>query len=76
MVDLIDQTRIMNAHETLCRKFATLETEGQDLDDVINRLAEMPAFDQLKVQRLKNRRLIIDDEMVKLRSKILPDIIA
>ena len=66
----------MNAHETLRRKLETLETEGQDLDDVINRLAQMPAFDQLKVQRLKKRRLVIDDEIVKLRGKILPDIIA
>ena len=66
----------MNAHDTLRRKLATLETEGQDLDDVIIRLAKMTAIDQLKIQRLKKRRLIIDDEMVKLRSKILPDIIA
>ena len=76
MVNLIDQKWGMNAHETLRRKLAALETEGQDLDDVINRLAEMPAFDQLKVQRLKKRRLVIDDEIVKLRGKILPDIIA
>ena len=76
MVDLIDHTWFMNAHESLRRKLATLETEGQDLDDVINRLAEMPSFDQLKAQRLKKRRLIINDEIVKLRGKILPDIIA
>ena len=76
MVDLIDQTWIMNAHEILLRKLATLETEGQDLDDVINCLAKMPAFDQLKIQRLKKRRLVINDEIVKLRGKILPDIIA
>ena len=74
--ELIDQTWIMNAHEILRRKLATLETEGQDLDDVINRLAEMPEFDQLKVQRLKRRKLVINDEIVKLRGKILPDIIA
>ena len=76
MVDSIDQTWVMNAHDTLRRKLATLETEGQDLDDVIDRLAEMPAFDQLKVQRLKKRRLVINDEIVKLRGKMLPDIIA
>ena len=51
MVDLIDQTSFMNAHEYLHRKLATLETECQDLDDVINHLAEMPSFDQLKAQR-------------------------
>ncbi len=66
----------MNAHDTLRRKLANLETEDQDLDDVITRIAETPAFDQLKVQRLKNRRLMIRDEIVKLHGKILPDIIA
>ena len=76
MVDLIDQIRVMNAHDTLRRKLANLETEDQDLDDVITRIAEAPAFDQLKVQRLKKRRLMIRDEIVKLRGKILPDIIA
>ncbi len=76
MVDLIEQIRVMNAHDTLRRKLANLETEDQDLDDVITRIAETPAFDQLKVQRLKKRRLMIRDEIVMLRGKILPDIIA
>ncbi len=76
MVDLVDQIWVMNAHDTLRRKLAHLETEDQDLNDVITRIAETPAFDQLKVQRLKKRRLMIRDEIVKLRGKILPDIIA
>ncbi len=76
MVDLIDQNWVMNAHDTIRRKLANLETEDRDLNDVITRIAETPAFDQLKVQRLKKRRLIIRDEIVKLRGKILPDIIA
>ena len=76
MVDLNDQIKGMNANDTLRRKLANLETGGQELDDVINRIVETPAFDQLKVQRLKKRRLMIRDEIVKLRGKILPDIIA
>ena len=76
MVDQNDQIKGMNANDTLRRKLANLETEGQELDDVINRIVETPAFDQLKVQRLKKRRLMIRDEIVKLRGKILPDIIA
>jgi hypothetical protein len=66
----------MSAHDTIRRQLATLETEHRDLDDVITRIAEGPAFDQLQVQRLKKRRLMIKDEIVKLRGKILPDIIA
>ena len=67
MVDLVDQIWVMNAHDTLRRKLANLETEDQDLDDVITRIAETPAFDQLKVQRLKKRRLMIKDEIVSRR---------
>jgi hypothetical protein len=66
----------MSAHDTIRRQLANLETEHRDLDDVITRIAEGPAFDQLQVQRLKKRRLMIKDEIVKLRGKILPDIIA
>ncbi len=76
MVDLIDQIWAMNAHDSIRRKLQNLETEHQDLEDVISRIAEGPAFDQLKVQRLKKRKLMIKDEIVKLRGKILPDIIA
>ncbi len=76
MGDLVDQIWAMNAHDTLRRRLQGLETEQRDLDDAISRIAEGPAFDQLQVQRLKNRRLTIRDEIVKLRGKILPDIIA
>ncbi len=76
MIDLIDQIWAMNAHDSIRRKLQNLETEHRDLEDVISRIAEGPAFDQLKVQRLKKRKLLIKDEIVKLRGKILPDIIA
>ncbi len=76
MGDLVDQIWAMNAHDTLRRRLQGLETEQRDLDDAISRICEGPAFDQLHVQRLKNRRLTIRDEIVKLRGKILPDIIA
>ena len=66
----------MTAHDAILRKLAHLETEDRDLDDVISRIADSPAFDQLKVQRLKLRRKMIRDEIIKLRGKILPDIIA
>ena len=53
-----------------------LESEHRDLDDVIERLSEDKPFDQLKLQRLKKRKLALRDEITKLRSLILPDIIA
>ena len=53
-----------------------LKSEHRDLDDVIERLNEVKPFDQLKLQRLKKRKLALKDEIIKLRSRILPDIIA
>ena len=53
-----------------------LESEHRDLDDVIERLGDDKPFDQIKLQRLKKRKLALKDEITKLRSRILPDIIA
>ena len=57
-------------------QIAMMESEHRDLDSVIERLSEVLPFDQLKLQRLKKRKLVLKDEMAKLRSQILPDIIA
>ena len=57
-------------------QIAMMEREHHDLDSVIERLGEVLPFDQLKLQRLKKRKLVLKDEMAKLRSRILPDIIA
>ena len=53
-----------------------LESEHRDLDDVIERLGDDKPFDQLKLQRLKKRKLALKDEITRVRSQILPDIIA
>ena len=62
--------------EPVHRQLAILESEHRDLDDVIERLGEDLPFDQLKLQRLKKRKLILKDEITVLRSRVLPDIIA
>ena len=62
--------------QTIIKKLRELESEHRDLDDVIERLADDKPFDQLKLQRLKKRKLSLKDEMTLLRSRILPDIIA
>jgi len=53
-----------------------LEIEHYDLDDVINRLAADPLQDQLQLQRLKKRKLILKDQIQRLRARLIPDIIA
>ena len=57
-------------------QIAMMESEHRDLDSMIEQLGEVLPFDQLKLQRLKKRKLVLKDEIAKLRSQILPDIIA
>ena len=62
--------------ERLRRQLAELKSAHRDLDDVIAHIGETAPFDQIQIKRLKKRKLMIRDEIVKLRGKILPDIIA
>ena len=62
--------------EALRAKLAALTIEHRDLDDVIARIAERVPFDQLQLQRLKKRKLLLKDQISKIESELLPDIIA
>jgi hypothetical protein len=62
--------------EALRARLAALKTEHRDLDDVIARLSERAPFDQLQLQRLKKRKLLLKDQILKIESELLPDIIA
>lgn len=62
--------------EQVKTKLAELELEHRDLDDVINRLIGEADFDQIKVSRLKKRKLALKDQIVTLRGRLIPDIIA
>lgn len=62
--------------EEMKRRLADLKTEHRDLDDVIARLLDKAPFDQLQLQRLKKRKLMLKDEISRLESRLLPDIIA
>ena len=57
-------------------RLQVLEIEHHDLDDVIDRLAVDPSLDRLQLQRLKKRKLLLKDQIAKLRTRLIPDIIA
>ena len=58
------------------QRLQALEVEHLDVDDVIGRLAGAPGQDQLQLQRLKKRKLILKDQILRLRARLIPDIIA
>lgn len=62
--------------EAVKARLEALRIEHRDLDEVILRLVEKPPYDQLQLQRLKKRKLVLKDLIAKLESHLLPDIIA
>lgn len=60
----------------LRQKLAALRSEHRDLDEIIAGLVGHIPFDQLQLQRLKKRKLLIKDQIAVLESRLLPDIIA
>ena len=62
--------------EALKVRLADLKTEHRDLDEVIARITEQRPFDQLQIQRLKKRKLMLKDQISRIESELLPDIIA
>lgn len=62
--------------ELLQERLYELEMEHKDLDDVIDRLVDTPPVDFLQIQRLKKRKLQLKDEIQRIKSMLLPDIIA
>lgn len=62
--------------DQLREKLAQLKEEHRDLDDVISRLMTTPPVDFIQLQRLKKRKLFLKDEIEKIESALIPDIIA
>ncbi|MGC8469331.1 MAG: YdcH family protein [Acetobacteraceae bacterium] len=67
---------MMTDRDSLLRRLHELRSEHRDLDTVIARLAEQGGVDQLQLQRLKKRKLLLKDEISKLESRLIPDSIA
>jgi hypothetical protein len=53
-----------------------LRMEHRDLDAAIAALIESAASDQLRLARLKKRKLRLRDEIAQLEDQLVPDIIA
>jgi hypothetical protein len=60
--------------EALEARLAQLKLEHRDLDDVIERLMQTQVVDQLQLQRLKKRKLLVKDQITMLERQLTPDI--
>ncbi len=57
-------------------ELARLKEEHRDLDRAIEALERVVAGDQLQVQRLKKRKLVLKDRIAFVEDQLTPDIIA
>jgi len=62
--------------DALRLRLEQFKTENLDLNDAILRVTESANCNQLQVKRLKKRKVVPNDQIAKLKSQILPDIIA
>ena len=51
-----------------------LRIEHRDLDDVIERLQLDLRVDELQLKRLKKRKLLLKDQIIRLESELIPDL--
>ena len=62
--------------EAIKTKISQLKSEHRSLDESIRRLEDGSPFNPIEMQRLKRRKLALKDQLARLESKLLPDIIA
>jgi len=73
MTDDIDDkvnTQLLQRLERL----RSLRIEHRDLDDVIARLQMDLRVDELRLKRLKKRKLLLKDQITRLESELIPDL--
>jgi hypothetical protein len=51
-----------------------LRVSHRDLDYLIDRLHDDPMVDQLRIRRLKKRKLLLKDMIMTLESEMIPDL--
>lgn len=62
--------------EMVRNKLDVLKIEHRDLDDVIKHLSHDQKLDELQMQRLKKRKLLLKDQISVLEQQLVPDISA
>lgn len=71
-----DEPILSDEDVALHAQLSLLRIEHADLDASIEALTHMPVPDQLLIARLKRKKLLLRDEIVKIEDQLLPDIIA
>ncbi len=68
--------KLMEQDEVLLAELGELKRQHRALDEEIAALSLSPLGDQLRLKRLKKRKLQLKDEISRVEDKLYPDIIA
>lgn len=60
--------------EQIKLRIIELQIEHRDLDEAIDRMAHQSGVDELKLRRLKKRKLQIKDSIEMLQMQLVPDV--
>ncbi len=67
---------ILDEEAMLREELARLEEDHRALDAAIDALSQSGIYNQLQVQRLKKRKLVLKDQIACINDQLTPDIIA
>lgn len=67
---------ILDEEAALRQELAELEEDHRDLDSAISALMQSGLYNQLQVQRLKRKKLVLKDRIAAIMDQLIPDIIA
>ena len=71
-----DKELTQEERAALVAQIERLREEHRDLDAAIEALRQAGQADQLQLQRLKKRKLLLRDRLAQLEDQLTPDIIA
>lgn len=68
--------KVMDQNDLLLAELGELRRQHRALDEDLAGLAEAALADQLRIRRLKKKKLQLKDDIARLEDKLYPDIIA
>jgi hypothetical protein len=71
---MTDEDKVNTQLFARMQRLRELRIEHRDLDDVIYRLSMDLYVDELQLRRLKKRKLLLKDQILRLESELIPDL--
>jgi len=71
---MTDEDKVNTQLFSRMQRLRELRIEHRDLDDVIYRLSLDLYVDELQLRRLKKRKLMLKDQILRLESELIPDL--